>query len=53
MPDEVVRGRLYEGWTCFVEKLEEALNILGKEIDFICNFRNRSWARLAIRSHAA
>jgi hypothetical protein len=40
MPDELVRKKVYEGWTVFVENLEKSLEVLEKEIDFTSKMVN-------------
>lgn len=40
MPDEIVRGRFYEGWASFMESLEESVTTLEKEIDFTSKMVN-------------
>jgi hypothetical protein len=34
MPDEIVRKKVFEGWTSFVDNLEKSLELLEKEIEF-------------------
>ena len=40
MPDEIVRKKVFEGWTAFVENLENSLDSLEKEIDFASKMVN-------------
>ena len=40
MPDEIVRKEMAPGWKAFVENLENALELLEKEIDFTSKMVN-------------
>jgi hypothetical protein len=40
MPDEIVRKKVFEGWTSFVDSLEQSLNLLEKEIEFTSKMVN-------------
>jgi len=40
MPDEIVRKRVFEGWTSFVDNLEKSLELLEKEIEFTSKMVN-------------
>ncbi|MBN1102305.1 MAG: hypothetical protein JXL84_02705 [Deltaproteobacteria bacterium] len=40
MPDEIVRKKFYEGWSSFVQSLEESVAVLEKEIDFTSKMVN-------------
>jgi len=40
MPDELVRKKVYDGWTAFVENLGKSLELLEKEIDFTSKMVN-------------
>ena len=40
MPDEIVRKKVFEGWTSFVDNLEKSLELLEKEIEFTSKMVN-------------
>jgi hypothetical protein len=40
MPDEIVRKKVYEGWSSFVESLEQSVATLEKEIEFTSKMVN-------------
>lgn len=40
MPDEIVRKKVFEGWTSFVDNLERSLELLEKEIEFASKMVN-------------
>ena len=40
MPDEIVRKKVFEGWTSFVDNLEKSLELLEKEIEFASKMVN-------------